>query len=351
MVAVATLLLMEGVAYLLPAPSPTGAWRDESGTTGGILLDGSPWFLWELRPGVHQERGVTVSVNALGMRGAEVGPKSGPRVLALGDSSIYGFGVADDEVFTSRLAASLDVEVINGGVPGYSTFQSLNLLDARGLALEPDVLLIGNLWSDNNFDTFVDRELLAAYSDWHRSRIGTLRGFLERSALFRWVDWFARVRGQGEAARRVGWTVGGGGDPMGRRRVEIHDYTVNLFELASRMKARGGGVAFILLANRDDLLHKTPNPAWEPYRSIMAQTADLWDAPLVDVPSAFEASGLDVDALFLDDMHPTAAGHQVLAEAVTAALAGWPERPINLADNHDVPLMLDTFLEMDAPVR
>ncbi|GDX83063.1 hypothetical protein LBMAG42_48740 [Deltaproteobacteria bacterium] len=350
--AVATLLVLEGLAHVLAAPSPqAGAWRADAEAEGGILLDGSPWFLWELRPGVHQERGVTVSVNTLGMRGPEVGPKSGPRVLALGDSSIYGFGVADDAVFTSRLAVSPEVEVINGGVPGYSTFQSLNLLDARGLALEPDLLLVGNLWSDNNFDTFVDRELLAAYSDWRGSRTGAIRGVLERSALFRWVDWFARVRGQAESARRVGWTVGGGGDPTGRRRVALQDYAANLYELASRMEARGGAVAFILLANRDDILHRTPNPAWGPYREVMRQTAASWGAPLVDAPAAFQASGLDVDALFLDVMHPTAAGHQVLADAIAAALAGWPERRIDIVDPGVVPVIADPFLHMEAPVR
>lgn len=337
---------------MVAAPSAkAGAWRAESEAEGGILLDGSPWFLWELRPGVHAERGVTVTVNGLGMRGAEVGVKSRPRVLAVGDSSIYGFGVADDAVFTSRLAASIDVEVINGGVPGYSTFQSLNLLDARGLALEPDLLLIGNLWSDNNFDTFVDRELLAAYTAWGHSDTASVRGALERSALFRWGDWFARVRGQAETARRVGWTVGGGGDPTGRRRVAIDDYAANLDGMASRMAERGGVAAFILLANHDDLLHRTPNPAWGPYRDVMRDTATRWGAPLVDVPAAFLASGLDVDALFLDDMHPTVAGHAVLAAAVAEALDGWPERALGLAVPGERPAYTDRFLQMEAPVR
>lgn len=349
---VATFVLLEGLAWVWAAPSATpGAWREEGEAQGGILLDGSPWFLWELRPGVHKERGVTVSVNTLGLRGPEVGPKSRPRVLALGDSSIYGFGVADDAVFTARLGKVINAKVINAGVPGYSTFQSLNLLDARGLALDPDLLLVGNLWSDNNFDTFVDRELLAAYTTWGDSGAASLRGALERSALFRWLDWFARVRGQAATARRVGWTVAGKGDPMGRRRVALEDYAANLDAMTGRMRAREGAVVFVMLANRDDLLGRTPNPAWGPYRDVMRETASRWSAPLVDVPAAFAASSLDVDALFLDDMHPTAAGHQVLADAVVAALAGWPARAIVLGEPRERPEYTDRFLQMDAPVR
>lgn len=350
--ALALACVLEGLARLVPPPGAVaGAWRDRDAAPAGILLDGSPWFLWELSPGIHREFGVSVSINSVGLRAPEIGVKSRPRLIAVGDSSIYGFGVAEAEVFTARLGATLPVEVINAGVPGYSTFQTLNLLDARVLALQPDLLLIGNLWSDNSFDTFVDHDLLAAYTDWTRSPTQRARVVLEHSRVFRWLDWGLRVRRHAVRATRVGWTVGKGGDPMGKRRVAIEDYAANLDAMAARLRDRGGSVAFVLLANREDLLHGEPRPAWEPYRAVMRETAARWGAPLVDVPAAFVASGLGVDTLFLDLMHPSATGHRLVADAVLAALEAWPESPVVLHDPGPRPRYSDPFVQRETPSR
>ncbi len=337
---------------MVAPPSPYGGgWSDEATVGGRIVMKGSPWFLWELRPGVHVEHGVQVTVNALGMRGGEVGARTAPRLLALGDSTAYGYGVADDAVFTAMLAASVPAEILNAAVPGYSTYQSMNTLDARGLALDPDLLLIGNLWSDNHFGSFVDRELLATYAGWQATRLQRIRSHLDRSALFRWADWLVRVRGQAAHARKVGWTMGREGVPTGLRRVALNDYAENLDSMARRLHERGGAVAFLLPANRDDLLRRTPNPAWTPYREVMRDTASRWGAPLVDVPAAFAATELSAEELFLDDMHPTARGHAVMAAAVVAALAGWPTVAIRLKEPSPKPIFSDTFLQMQPPLR
>ncbi|MEC7949061.1 MAG: hypothetical protein VX265_15940 [Myxococcota bacterium] len=59
-----------------------------------------------------------VSTNSLGMRSPELEtPRARPRVLCLGDSVTFGWGVPYDDSWPARLAASLDVETINAGVP------------------------------------------------------------------------------------------------------------------------------------------------------------------------------------------------------------------------------------------
>ncbi len=302
---------------------------------GSVLMNGSPWLLWELRPGAHEEVGVPVRINARGMRDRDrpaLSAEAGPRTLALGDSSVYGFGVRDAEVFTARLEEQLHLPFINAAVPGYSTFQALNLLDMRGMVLEPDLLLVGTLWSDNNFDSFTDRALLASYAGWQASPTRAARLRLERSALFRWLDWGLRVEPRGASARRVGWQVGGEDPRTGRRRVDIVSYAENLDAFCARMEARGGGVVFLLLANREDVEPLSPDPAWAPYRAVMRAVGARWGAPVVDLPTAFAGAGLSADALFLDLMHPTPAGHAVMADAVAGTLsaAGWPARPLRL---------------------
>ena len=341
-----TLALGEALARLTPPPDPgDGDWAGEAGAgaPGEVLLDGNPWLLWELRPGEHEEKGVRVSVNHLGMRDRERGPRERARAIVVGDSSVYGFGVEDAEVFTSQLERSVDADFINAAVPGYSTWQSLNLLDTRGLALDPDLLIVGNLWSDNNFDSFVDRDLLASYAGWEASRTNRARQLLTRSAAFRWLDWTLRVAPTAARARRVGWQVGNGDARIGRRRVAINDYAANLDALAGRMLARAGGVVFVILANREDLRREAADPAWEPYRQVMRDAAQRWGAPIVDLPPAFQTSGLSVDGLFLDQMHPTPAGHRVLAEAVRAALGEWPRTALRVHAPPPRPVYVDRF--------
>jgi hypothetical protein len=95
---------------------------------------------------------VPVRTNALGLRGAPAEARKAPgtyRVLVLGDSFAFGFGVADDEAFPAALGRALApppgsarVEVLNAGVAGWSADQYWLYLQARGFALDPDLVVI-----------------------------------------------------------------------------------------------------------------------------------------------------------------------------------------------------------------
>jgi len=296
---------------------------------GAPTLRGNPYLLWEYAPGWRYELGAPVRINALGLRGEEPAlpaPAGVRRLLTTGDSSVYGYGVADDEVFIQRAAETLgeSIEGWNAAIPGYSTFQSINLLQMRALALEPDVVVIGNLWSDNNFDDFIDRELLTAYTRWESSWAGRLHHLLSPSALYRLLDYRVRVAGgETAAARKVGWTIGGQA-PTGRRRVAINDYAANLDRLVALSQEAGAEVVFLALANREDLRGTADAPgAWAPYRQVFREAADRAGAPLLDVPAAFRSSGEPADTLFLDEMHPTATGHTLMGDLLARALEGW----------------------------
>jgi lysophospholipase L1-like esterase len=87
-----------------------------------------------------------VRQNALGFRGPA--PASARtdlrRLLVLGDSFVWGFGVEDAQLFTALLArdATTPVEVVNLGVSGYGTDQELLLWRQLGPQLRPDVVLL-----------------------------------------------------------------------------------------------------------------------------------------------------------------------------------------------------------------
>jgi lysophospholipase L1-like esterase len=347
--AVTVLYAPEVEAWGAPPPSPQ---------RGVSVLVGNPYLIYEYPPGVHQERGVKVTINRLGLRGPEVETPKPPgrrRFLTTGDSSVFGFGVADDEVFSSVAARALGdgVEPVIGAVPGYSTFQTLNLLRMRALATEPDLIVVGNLWSDNNFDSFVDKDTIATLTGYESSVQGAVKRLFTRSAIFRVADWKLRVRDRMRKVEKVGWqTSSQDRGQIGLRRVEINDYAQNLEHIAQIARSRGAELVFLLLSNNEDLGvggdQGEALKAWTPYREVMRETAARHGAPVIDVPELFRASGLAKDELFLDQMHPTARGHALIGEALSSLLAerGWPTGGAVLRDpaGGAVPTYEDPFL-------
>ena len=132
------------------------------------------------------------------------------------------------------------------------------------------MLLVGALWSDNNFDRFVDAERLGAHRAWRIDPVAQVAAFISGTATGRLIR---RILGdEGPEAEAVGWMEAGeqGG---GRRRVPLQDYAENLARFCSVMSERGGGVVFVLLANVEDLQPRPGTPPWAPYRDAMVRTA------------------------------------------------------------------------------
>jgi lysophospholipase L1-like esterase len=149
---VVTLGLIEGALRLGPAWSRATA-SDERSGFNPYRPDGRLGFT--LNPGVrtrHADRdfSVAVAVNALGMRGPERAPAKPPdaaRILLLGDSFAFGWGVEQEETFAARLERLLTervgpVEVWSAAVPGWTTDQQYLYLRAQGWAFAPDLVLL-----------------------------------------------------------------------------------------------------------------------------------------------------------------------------------------------------------------
>ena len=75
------------------------------------------------------------------------------RILVLGDSFAWGYGIEEADRFSQRLEETLDVEVINAGVSGYSTDQELLWYGYEGIKYETDLVILvvaGNDVGDND---------------------------------------------------------------------------------------------------------------------------------------------------------------------------------------------------------
>jgi lysophospholipase L1-like esterase len=126
--------------------------------------------------------------NSLGLRGREPGPRAEAvrRVLFLGDSTFfYGETEEDLRLFTDVAEERLNVaagdegpsfELINAGVPGYTTYQELEFLHLYGLNLEPDLVVLGFVFNDLHHPYLhrpIEGMTLVADPATHRNRFGT----------------------------------------------------------------------------------------------------------------------------------------------------------------------------------
>jgi lysophospholipase L1-like esterase len=307
--------------------------------------------LWAMTPGVHEIGRATCTINEHGFRGplpVVPRPTGAERVLLLGDSTWFGFEVDDDRTLAALLEARLEQrgiagDVVNGGVPGYSTEQTRTELDELGWGYQPTLLLIGNLWSDSSFDLRSDADLL---HDW-RFAVGALLG---RSALVRWLAAGSAWLKDDPGARILTWPTLGDERASGQRRVPLRDYAANLDHMIRTARGRGVGVALLAPGNQAVILRGLETPAsWNVYFEAQERVAVHHGIPLVRGHEALRAAAqtAGIEALFADDLHPSARGQEVLAAATEEALvaAGWPgERLLGSAQ----PLDLDDFVD-DTP--
>lgn len=88
-------------------------------------------------------QGAMVAINARGLRD-HVRPEGvETRVLLLGGSETFGWGVEAEETYGEILERIFPgVETVNAGVCGYSLRQQLDYLETDGLALNPDAVFV-----------------------------------------------------------------------------------------------------------------------------------------------------------------------------------------------------------------
>jgi len=316
---------------------------------------------------VHHETDfqVTVHTNALGLRGEPASREKAAdtfRILVIGDSFAFGFGVEDDEALPARLAAELSVarpgvEAINAGVPGWSADDYYLFLQTRGFELEPDLVLLvltendpGDLfWKDLelNGENLPTRVRSTRRVIDHRGRMRYREGvpsfqfpgsaWLEgRSHLwnamrFRLTGLWVRVS-QAHDRRRLRREAG---DPPEQAiaalqpdevqrglltgtgfQLRYHRYLLEA--IRETCQQRGIPLRILLVAFRDS--ESAADPAALALHQDCAHTPQL----CLDTRGLFSPDELD-RVFFLSDGHWTSLGHRRVAEVAAAWLANDPE--------------------------
>jgi lysophospholipase L1-like esterase len=293
-----------------------------------------PTYLWVLEPGQYKHGQFTAAINHHGMRGRTSVPVETlvGSILLVGDSSIFGWEVPDNATLGRSLERAMNnrIEVFNGGVPGYSTEQSLRWLDYLLPITHPQLVVIANQWSDSTVSAFVDLELLEETSTFgYRARYHLLR-LASYSRLWRAVRYVTREsRGLHPLQRTIDDMRSDLAPGEGEPRVPVEDYTRNLRKMVEKSREAGSDVVLLVLAGAADLTvgdagMDAGDPVLE-YRRAMAEIARESGCPLLRADAALRATGLPASTLFVDGIHPSATGQAVLAKALAKLLdeKGW----------------------------
>ncbi len=288
-----------------------------------IPLQEDPDRGWALTPNSRYVMdGISFRVNSQGLRGAEIPPLTPGeiRLFTLGDSSIYGSSVREDEVFSSVTAAILSrvwnrkVVGVIGAVPGHDSGQSLQTLRLVGEQVHPTWVIVGNLWSDvyrRDGAHSILEDL--AYLPPVKQR---LRGYATYRIMWQLLSPWLN-------SQKVRWIqsredVGNLQDGPGTR-VPIEEYVANLRAIVAESRKLGARVAFLVLPAPLDFDQVPPPTTVQAYRFAMRHLAEDIGAPLVDGPALFKEAQVPL-TYFLDNVHPAPEGHRLLGEALAQAL-------------------------------
>jgi len=152
-----------------------------------------PVLYWKLKPNQNCYTKVdrkSVHINSLGTRGPEFQPAKPPntfRILCLGDSRTFGWGLSESETYCGVLQLLLQahagggnkIEVINSGVNAWSYPQMQAFFREVGVHYHPDFVVLegANYWTqfgDKNSPEFVGKFM---------TRV-RLKNFLRRFAIY-----------------------------------------------------------------------------------------------------------------------------------------------------------------------
>ena len=265
------------------------------------------------KPVSHKEEGKSflVSTNSHGLRTSFEAENISDdfKIMTLGCSTTYGWGVTNAEAYPARLQHYIDeanlqkVKVINAGQPGYTSFQGLWLWEEKLKLYEPDVVLIGYVVQDAR---------KAAYSDKSQAILQGDNRFLKDNFFYRSKVYLA-LRSfigsiQVEAKER------GEGDEGGIYRVPPQDYVENLRELVEKIQDMGATpVLFGYPLERSGYTSE--------HRKILRAASEELNIPHFDPQPDMEEASRKKRLYFSNDRgHANASGNDVIAKWVFSFL-------------------------------
>lgn len=303
--------------------------------------DSDPVLGWRGRPNAHlrfrrQQFDVEIRHDANGWRLPDPSPPVEPaqRVLVLGDSFTWGWGVPQGAVYTDHLQRALPhATIANRGVNAFGTGQELLLLQEELAARHYDVVVLQFFFNDlvDNVEGKSGRRplfhldgarLVPPSGTLRPLDTATRRWLKDHSRTFLLLDYTTRALGGGNDAGAPLQPARDGG-VVDHRSVPGGQLTQRLLEaVADAARAHGATLVIAYAPHRLELTSPdTAPPIVLAARAAARQAAQAGGATFVDLtPPLSEAAQRGDAVLFEGDEHWTPAGHAVVAEALIDAV-------------------------------
>lgn len=246
--------------------------------------------------------GVDVAINARGLRDRDFdyeNPDGVGRILMLGDSLTFGWGVAAEHTVSKRLEQRLNAsasgrfEVINAGVGNYNTAMEVAWFLNEGVRYEPDLVVLNYFINDAEPRPARSANPLAAWSMAYAflaGRVDALARIMGRRA-----DWAAYYRGLYDDDR-AGWR-------MARESIRALAAACAALEIT------------LLLVNHPELRELGDYPFEDVDAKLRRVAADN-RVPLLELRDTFREHDEATLWLTPPDPHPNARAHALAADAV-----------------------------------
>lgn len=300
----------------------------------GVVATGRPGFDGYFAQNNGDFR-VHLHINDFGLRNPEPVNKADGRIWVVGDSLTFGWGVEQDERYSSVIARALGQPTYNIASPGTDVCGYQALVARMPVASRPKAVVLG-LTIENDIEQYDCRAEAAsaaarakATGDNPGNDVGRggfsltrLKYFLIRhSALYNVaVSALKRVAFLNEAAVRLGWAARehvDRGIPSSEQPESVAGSTAAEVARLRSLLPKGTPVVVLIIPARFDI--RDGAPAYVRRREAVVAALRRFDLPVIDPIAAFRAAGFAATH-FAHDGHWSPLGHRLAGEAVAAWL-------------------------------
>lgn len=254
------------------------------------IYQSDPWLFWKYRPN-SEKKDWDIRINSLGFRDKEFSVKQKEifRIIILGDSCTAGHGLQLKDTYSKQLEELLNqkeerYEAINGGVPGYSSFQGLRYFQSIARKYPPDLVIIFLGTNDKEKALYEDKEL----NPLRIIMLSVRRNFILNSKVLQFV--MSKIYN----VKNINW----------KPRVSPQDYRYNLLSIVQEANNNNIEVLFIKPTNKLEIKNNFRNNSYIPPN------------PYIDLFDTFKYYQNNTNKIFLDQIHFNESGNRIIAEEI-----------------------------------
>jgi len=277
-----------------------------------------------------------VKLNKRGLRGSVLPIEKNPghfRILFIGDSTCWGFGVQLEDTFAAaatRLIAEDNpehtIEYVIGAFPGYSSYQSRIMLD-RLIPMKPD-LVVFYVGANNDHtraryykDSDIPGRAARLHSSWHQVRL--LRAIESVSDKF-YRKFLRKLRSYDA-----------------KTRVPIREFQENILDMVKKVTEMNAETLILIPPFSDYRLNR--HPTIPKYKDSLETIAREFGVPYVRLQEKFKLE--DEKLVYYSDLyHFSKLGHKIVAQEIRKIVAreGIVEHRGNLVYKKSLTNLLQT---------